>query len=79
MVLPNVSLDGAASVADRLRRAVESAGIPHNGTPLELGVVTISCGIASNFGSGNFDRLLSDADTALYRAKSSGRNRVERD
>jgi len=75
MVLPEQGTEAALATADRLRRAVESLGIPHaGGTP--LGVVTISGGVATSAGVKDADALLKAADTALYAAKKSGRNRV---
>jgi diguanylate cyclase len=38
--------------------------------------ITISIGLASHEGHVDYDRMLSQADAALYAAKSSGRNRV---
>jgi diguanylate cyclase (GGDEF)-like protein len=45
------------------------------------GVVTISLGVATaSPGEESFpERLVADADEALYRAKRAGRNRVEAD
>jgi diguanylate cyclase (GGDEF)-like protein len=44
-------------------------------TPLS---VTISLGVAQWEGAENLEGLLGRADAALYRAKETGRNRVER-
>ena len=77
VILPEQSQESAASIADRLRRAVEDLRIPHeaNDPP---GVVTISAGVATlpAEASKSVDDLLGEADAALYRAKQSGRNRV---
>jgi two-component system cell cycle response regulator len=77
MVLPEQDAEAALAAAGRLRREVEDLGIPHaSGTP--LGVVTISCGVATSAGMRDEDSLLKAADTALYVAKKAGRNRVSR-
>ena len=77
MILPEQRTEAALATADRLRRAVEDLGIPHaGGTP--LGVVTISGGVATSVGVEDADALLKAADTALYAAKKTGRNRVSR-
>ena len=62
-------------MAKRLRRTVEELEIPHKDSL--AGVVTISAGIAALTEPGKTPGdLLKEADTALYRAKESGRNRV---
>jgi two-component system, cell cycle response regulator len=77
IVLPEQDAEDAAATTDRLRRAVEDLGIPHaDGTP--RGVVTISAGVAMSAEAEDADALLKAADTALYAAKESGRNRVSR-
>ncbi|MBW3622613.1 MAG: diguanylate cyclase [Armatimonadetes bacterium] len=78
VVLPEQTLDTALLTLNRMRAAVEAKGIPHEAKE-PPGVVTVSAGIAEvRPGSGkSLDELLKDADDALYRAKASGRNRVE--
>ena len=77
IVLPEQDLETAASVADRLRRAIEGLGIPHEANE-PPGVVTISAGAAavSHESPRSTDDLLTEADEALYAAKQAGRNRV---
>jgi diguanylate cyclase (GGDEF)-like protein len=75
IVLPGTTVDGAAQVADTLRRKVGEAEIKHpNGDP-----VTISLGFAStvpNRVAAPTD-LIRAADQALYQAKQEGRNRAK--
>lgn len=77
IILPEQSLEVAASMADRLRRAVEDLRIPHKAKN-PPGVVTISAGVATlpAGSTQSADDLLKEADEALYRAKQSGRNSV---
>jgi diguanylate cyclase (GGDEF)-like protein len=75
VLLPETGLDGASTVADRLRRSLAELQIP-------LGVgekvtVTASFGVAELGDSQSVDGLLRAADSALYRAKEHGKNRVE--
>lgn len=60
----------AAVVAERIRQAVADLSRP------EL-AVSISLGLACWQGEESLESLLSRADSALYRAKAAGRNRVE--
>jgi diguanylate cyclase (GGDEF)-like protein len=68
--------EGAVQVAERLRRAVRAAGVPHEGSPHRL--VTVSVGIASTIpAEGEIpERLVEEADIALYSAKKQGRDRI---
>ena len=77
VVLPEQPIEAAVAVADRLRRSVESLGIPHESKD-PAGPVTISAGVAAlRAGDGkSTDDLLKEADAALYRAKDAGRNLV---
>jgi two-component system cell cycle response regulator len=78
VVLPQQDLAGGTVFAERLRRAVEEAGIVHEANP-STGVVTLSVGVASLSGAHegtSIDELLNAADRALYEAKSRGRNAV---
>ncbi|MBI3762917.1 MAG: GAF domain-containing protein, partial [Chloroflexi bacterium] len=73
-ILPEVDLVGAHNAAERLRRCV--ADMPFDGPNCPL-TVTISLGIAALGGAcPDLAALLDQADSALYIAKNSGRNRV---
>jgi diguanylate cyclase len=64
----------ALSVAEEMRRSVESNGFHSQGKPVR---VTISCGLSS-FSKGDvLEKVFSRADKALYKAKRSGKNRCE--
>jgi len=77
VLLPGQSLELAAAAAERMRRAVEELEVPHpRGEP--SAVVTISVGVAVRDldQKGEVEKVLGEADEALYRAKGEGRNRV---
>lgn len=81
LVLPGRSLALTAQTADRVRAAVEGAVLAHrrndSGRFGNLPPVTASIGVASgNVAGEGFDRLLAEADEALYRSKRAGRNQV---
>lgn len=77
IILPGTDLQGALTVAERLRADMERSALPHAAS--EVGPwVTLSIGVAAMVP----DRealsatLVAKADKALYKAKGSGRNLV---
>jgi diguanylate cyclase (GGDEF)-like protein len=75
VVLPGTTTEGAAQVAENLRRTIESLKIVH--TDGEL--ITISEGYATTVPSRSASPtdLIKAADQALYQAKQEGRNRAK--
>ncbi|HEY2033965.1 MAG TPA: PleD family two-component system response regulator [Rhizomicrobium sp.] len=79
VVMPDTDVEFAHTIAERLRKSVETNSIEISRVPNVLNI-TISIGIAVSQGEGdNAEKLLHRADQALYRAKRSGRNRVVAD
>lgn len=77
VILPSTDAAGAETLAERIRSAVEAATVETQGKSLR---VTLSCGVNALSGAdcrAAADALISGADTALYKAKDAGRNRVE--
>lgn len=73
-LLPETSAASAREIAERVRRAVENA---RTNVGTELVQSTVSIGIATYPDDGRIlDTLLANADSALYRAKTAGRNLV---
>lgn len=77
VVLPNTDMTGASFVAERIRSDVEELNIPHAKSTVGS-VVTLSVGISNRVpgSKSTATQLLSDADKALYKAKSAGKNQV---
>ncbi|HEY7533796.1 MAG TPA: diguanylate cyclase [Nitrospiraceae bacterium] len=75
VVLPGTTTDGAAQVAENLRRQIETLKIVHTDGDL----ITISVGYASTVPnrSASPTDLIKAADQALYQAKQEGRNRAK--
>ncbi|MBB5045739.1 diguanylate cyclase (GGDEF)-like protein [Rhodopseudomonas rhenobacensis] len=68
------SMDEAVIAAERVREAFATCGIVVDDAPVDT---TVSIGVAGGPPRTELDVLLAAADTALYQAKRSGRNRVE--
>jgi two-component system cell cycle response regulator len=76
VVMPDTPGEVAASIAERLRMAVETVPFTLRDSGQVLNV-TASFGISSRIGTvETADQLIKQADLALYAAKNSGRNRV---
>lgn len=76
LLLPRLDIVDAIRLAERIRRSIESAAIPNEGSGMR-GVVTASFGVAASSTSDlSSVELITAADQALYAAKSKGRNQV---
>ncbi len=74
-ILPECNLEGARIVAERLRLAI-SAATTDSYNNEALPAITISLGAAEFDPVQTVNALIDAADTALFRAKKSGRDRV---
>ena len=73
-LLPNTSLERALLVAERLRCSVEKTAIHASAASLNI---SVSVGVAERLSThAHWAELLAAADSALYKAKEAGRNRV---
>lgn len=74
VMLPSTTQDNAMAVAERIRHSIEVLPVHARGESLQT---TVSMGVASLLGHADtVDDLIARADTALYRAKTQGRNCV---
>jgi diguanylate cyclase (GGDEF)-like protein len=76
ILLPDTRVESAALLAERIRKEIEN-------TPIVLEDVTLNCTISA--GVGSYDptegkkeksQIIEEIDSALYKSKSTGRNRV---
>jgi len=78
-ILPGIGADAALAIAEKLRQDIEDLGIAHAAARIGQ-VVTASFGVTTADSSRRqtSQTLLHAVDTALYRAKRAGGNRVAR-
>ena len=77
ILLPGLNEELCADIAERMRAAVQHLELPHPGIG-PRGLVSISAGVASHaaLAEASPSNLFDAADSALYQAKMSGRDRV---
>lgn len=70
VLAPHTPLDGAVTLAEKLRKAIAAEAFPWAGT------VTASFGAAEFLPGEGVERWFKRADQAMYRAKNTGRDKV---
>ena len=70
--MPNTDLKNACVVAEKIRKLVEDNGIEVEGKKIDI---TVSLGLSELSENDDINTLIKRADTALYKAKETGRNR----
>ncbi len=76
IALPNTGIDNAEKLAEQIRIEISRRKLVSKTTNEDLGSITMSFGVAEFYPGATADGLLQDADSALYRAKTAGRNMV---
>lgn len=76
IILPDTNLSGAVRVAESLRLAVSKKEVINRVTGESIARITLSAGVAEFSTGMTLDELIEKADSALYKAKNEGRNRV---
>ncbi|MDR3762487.1 MAG: diguanylate cyclase [Acidobacteriota bacterium] len=74
VVLPDCNVESARMVAERVRQNIGCDPIMLGNHPV---AITVSIGIAQWVFGQDLNGLLARADSALYKAKENGRNRIE--
>ena len=75
--LPDTDAAGAFRVGEKIRRAVVALNVLHGGSPHRIVTVSVGVGRMSPIAAAAPSALVKAADSALYEAKSKGRNRTE--
>ncbi|MGA7674322.1 MAG: GGDEF domain-containing protein [Rhizomicrobium sp.] len=76
VILRQTALGDAIHLANQIRSTVEGKKLVKKSTGDILGRITISIGVAQLSAEDHAETLVQRADTCLYRAKHTGRNRV---
>ncbi len=74
IIAPGCGLRETWELAERIRAHVAKCSIMVSGAAVD---VTLSLGVATGESSTDLEKVLGGADSALYRAKDAGRNRVD--
>ena len=76
MLLPDDTPEAAFALLDEIRTEIASRKLKRRSTDEDLGAITISAGMARRRPGESAHHLMSRADSALYKSKRSGRNRI---
>ena len=76
IIMPNTPKKKAIEIAENIRAEMEKSRLKRKTDKQSLGQITISIGIAELQPNDSEESLITRADTALYQAKESGRNKV---
>ncbi|MBF0329131.1 MAG: diguanylate cyclase [Nitrospirae bacterium] len=77
VVLQDTGKEGGMQLAEKMRQNIFSLSIPHDKS--SYGLVSLSLGVSSVVPTmeSSTEKLINEADKALYKAKEKGRNRAE--
>jgi diguanylate cyclase len=75
VVMANTPINEATNIAEKIRISVSKMKLKQRDTNTYLPPISVSIGIAQNEKNSKWATLFEQADSALYQAKSSGRNR----
>lgn len=76
VLFPNESADVIEQTIDEIREEISSRMLKRRSTNEDLGMVTVSAGLAQRTAKETIHSLIERADAALYVSKRTGRNRV---
>lgn len=76
LILPQTSLEGAYILAEQIRLSLQKKTWTIKDTGKSIGQISVSLGIALYKIGESVDTVIKRADTALYHAKNTGRNKT---
>jgi diguanylate cyclase len=76
IIMPNTSQEKAIEISESIRSSMEISRLKRKDNSQQLNPITLSIGIAQLQDGDNAESFIIRADTALYKAKETGRNKV---
>jgi diguanylate cyclase len=76
VLFPKTRLADAVSVAEKIRATISARNMQNRRTGEDLGKITLSIGVSEYAIGESTEQFVERADTALYMAKQTGRNKV---
>ncbi len=76
VILPDTLANGAEQLAEQIRTTVANSRVRHRSSGRDLGVITLSIGVAELLPEEPRESFIERADAAMYSAKRAGRNRI---
>ncbi|MFN2327732.1 MAG: GGDEF domain-containing protein [Chromatocurvus sp.] len=76
IVMPDTDRKAAGVIAENIRCEMQTVRLKRKSDDQSLGEITLSIGLTEKLGDDTVDSFLNRADSALYKAKQLGRNRV---
>lgn len=70
LLLPNVSLQNAVSLLERIQKAIEEIRFEH------IGSASFSCGVVEMGPESNYQDMIVEADALMYRSKRNGKGGI---
>ncbi|MBT7581494.1 MAG: GGDEF domain-containing protein, partial [Kordiimonadaceae bacterium] len=77
ILLPKTQLAEGVKIAEQIRSVISKRIIKNKNTGANFGRITMSLGVANALPGITIEDLIQKADSALYLAKSNGRNMVQ--
>jgi len=74
LLLPETNLEGGRITAEKVRKKIEQSDFIYNDNIVPI---TITFGVSEYSNNKGVELCIKEADTALYKGKSTGRNRVD--
>jgi diguanylate cyclase len=76
VLLPETTLDGARTLAEKIRLTIEASRVRRADNNQEIARITVSLGVAAYCAGETASEFIERVDNALYVSKNQGRNRV---
>ncbi len=76
ILLPETGINGGVKIAEILRMEIEKKEVINRTTGKNIAKITFSAGVSQYIKNEDKDVFIERVDTALYKAKETGRNRV---